>query len=47
MKNGMIMFIGRHRIEKYCINMLLKNIERKNFDSIDRLEPLKGDMSEF
>ncbi len=30
-----------------CINMLLKDIERGNFDGIGKPEPLKGDMSGF
>ena len=29
------------------INMLLKDIERDNFDGIGKPEPLKGDMSGF
>lgn len=29
------------------INMLLKYIERENFDGIGKPEPLKGDMSGF
>ena len=29
------------------INMLLKDIERENFDGIGKPEPLKGDMSGF
>ena len=29
------------------INMLLKDIERRNFDGIGKPEPLKGDMSVF
>ena len=29
------------------INMLLKDIERGNFDGLGKLEPLRGDMSGF
>ncbi len=50
MRHGRITPIGRRRIKKKTlkrINMLLRDIERGNFDGIGKPEPLKGDMSGF